>query len=385
VTLSELVEGHRFVSINATLVTDDLSADRTLDIEVTARNSFLLGVTNVRTDNPPKETFHVAFSKGSNRSSLFPIGHFRVDGVEAVQVRVSLQSDFKNVTGVDFLWYFANPSADKYARSTKLLLSFLVGYMLVLFAFYLRFDSESFTQVYLLILGVTGVFASNPVTYFFPGVPGAKVSDHILIALFLAAYKMFLVLEFEMLRSHDPRPKTIFVVLLGVAFAFYATVDAAAGYDRQSHLDGSEDEAPVIMQTETVLACFHAGYSLFVAVYALVAFVSNDGANTRRVAYFAFSAALTVLVVLFSGVYCVYADFWMYTVKPPLLMQSIISTLAALTLFFLHTGGGPEYVGLDKLKETDQTVIEIDQISADGDDVRDEEEDDNEEEEEEEE
>jgi hypothetical protein len=60
-------------------------------------------------------------------------------------------------------------------------------------------------------------------------------------------------------------------------------------------------------------------------------------------------------------------------------------TLAALTLFLLHTGGGPEYVGLDKVKESDHQIIEIDQISEDGADAADDaddEEDDAEEEEE---
>jgi hypothetical protein len=389
VTLSELVDGHRFVSINASLVTDDLSAARTLDIEVTARNTFLKGVTTVRTDNPPKETRQVAFTTASNTSTAFSVCTFPVSAIDNAQLRISLQSNFNHITGVEFTWGFANPSSDKYNRSTKLLLSFLVGYMLVLFAFYLRFDSESFTQVYLLVIGITGVFASNPVTYFFPSVPGGKISDHILMALFLAIYKMFLVLEMEMLRSHTTAPKTILVVILGVIFAFYATVDAAASYDRCVHVSNSEIESKVVLQTEVARAILDGVYSLAIIIYFIVAALGNDGINARRLGYFGFSVFATACVLLFSDGFCVFANLWMYTAKPSLFAQSIIATLAALTLFLLHSGGGPEYVGLDKVKDADQQVIEIDQISEDGGEAAgeagDEEEDDGEEDEEEEE
>jgi hypothetical protein len=388
ITLSQLQDGHRFVTINASLISVLTDMARVQSVDFTTRNTFLKGTAIVRNDNPPKETFPVTFSAGSGKSALFPVAHFRIDGYDAIQLRITLQSSFHGIIGSEFVWHFANPSADKYARSTRLLLSFLMGYMLALFAFYLRFDSESFTQVFLLVVGITGVFASNPVTYFFPAIPGGKVSDHILLALFLATYKMFLVLELEMLRSHSPKPATVYIAVIGVAFAFYATADSAASYDRQAHLEGAETETAVVLQTEALVAMMHCVYSVIVLTYAVTAFVLNDGLNPRRVAYFGASAVVTVIVLLFTRVLCVYANFWLYSVKPPLLEQATTATFAAMSLFLMHTGGGPEYVGLDKVKETDQQVIEIDQISGDavvvGKGADDEEEDDNEEEEEEE-
>jgi hypothetical protein len=387
ITLSQLVESHRFVQLNASFITNPEQEDRTTSIDSTVRSNFMAGGTMLRTEHPAREIYQIIFTQGADRSSSFPVGHFRVDAIDSIQIRIAIQANFRGVRGVEFTWFFANPSAEKYARSSRMLLSFLNGYMLVLFAFYLRFDSESFTQVFLLIIGITGVFASNPITFFFPRIPGAKISDHVLTAIFLAIYKMFLILELEMLRSRNPKPKTAVVICLGIAFAVYATVDAAAGYDRECHIDTAEVESPIVLQTEIALGCLHALYSVCVLIYAVVAVVGNDGNNARRVGYFAFSAVLATCGSLFTGVYCLWADLWMYTVRRDLFLQAIIGTLAGMTLFFLHSGGGPEYVGLDdKLKETDQTVIEIDQISADGDERNQgEEEDDDEEEEEEEE
>jgi murein DD-endopeptidase MepM/ murein hydrolase activator NlpD len=42
-------------------------------------------------------------------------------------------------------------------------MSFLVGYMGLLFVFHLKFESEVFTQALLCIVGCAGVFASNPI------------------------------------------------------------------------------------------------------------------------------------------------------------------------------------------------------------------------------
>jgi hypothetical protein len=120
-------------------------------------------------------------------------------------------------------------------------MSFLIGYILVVFAFYLKFDSESFTQIFLLVIGITGVFSSNPLTYFIKNTgAGARISDHILMSVFTAVFRLFLLLELEMLRGKSSAPATILVILFGVFFGFYATVDAAASYDRATHVLQSE-------------------------------------------------------------------------------------------------------------------------------------------------
>jgi hypothetical protein len=179
---------------------------------------------------------------------------------------------------------------------------------------------------------------------------------------------MFLILQMEILRSDDPKPKRMFVLLLSAAFLFYAAVDATAGYDRQMHLENSEMEAFVVLQSEVALSFLHIIYSVALISYTIVAYRANDGFTTRRIPFFAFSAGFTVLVLLFSDVICLYTGFWMYTVKPILFVYSGVGTLAALTLYLLHTGGSPEYFGLDKVKDTAH-VIELAQKSDDIDDV----------------
>jgi hypothetical protein len=237
--------------------------------------------------------------------------------------------------------------------------------MLVLFAFYLKFDSESFTQTFLLVIGITGVFSSNPITYFYPRVAGGRFADHILMAIFAAIFRMFLILELEMLRSHSTAPKSTLTIILAVIFAFIATVDAAANYDRQSHITHTISSDHIVLQTEWARAALHLIYAVAVSVYLVLAICGNDGINARRLWYFGFSVVCILLVTLFTDVYCVVSGLWMYTFRPSLLSASTIATFAGMTLFMLHSGGLPAYVGLDKVTEADHQVIELDQISDD--------------------
>jgi hypothetical protein len=120
-----------------------------------------------------------------------------------------------------FHWDFGNSSAEKYDQSAKLLMSFLVGSVLAVLAFYLRFDSEYFTQVFLLVVGVTGVFAANPLNDFTGAAPGARISDHILMAVFIAVFRVFVLLQLELLRTHSHTPEGARHLPRGRPFVFY--------------------------------------------------------------------------------------------------------------------------------------------------------------------
>jgi hypothetical protein len=62
-------------------------------------------------------------------------------------------------------------------------MSFLVGYMPIIFAFYLWFDNEYFMQVLLLVVAACAV---NPLSYLAGAALGARISDHVPMAVFIA-------------------------------------------------------------------------------------------------------------------------------------------------------------------------------------------------------
>jgi hypothetical protein len=377
ITLSQLVPGHRFLSVNGSLVPKDASKVFTIPVDVTVRTTYLLNFNVTNKDAADeKSKADLVYVPGNNHTTFFPVLQASVLDVDTVQIRTSVETDFTPITGFLFHWEFANPSAEKYDRSSKLLMSFLIGYMLVVFSLYLRFDAESFTQIFLLVIGVTGVFASNPLTYFFPQGPGAHISNHIFMAVFQAVFRVFLIAELELLRSHSSAPPPAFLVVLGVFFAFYATVQAAATYDREAHVVQAQRDVAVVFQTESALIVLDLLFATAAVMYLIVAAAANEGVNPRRVALIGVSLVGVVLSILISEVWFVLANRSLYTTMPSLLVSSTHISFASIVLFMLHSGGGRPYDAIAEQAKADAAqALALDQQSDDDDSEGDEEED----------
>jgi hypothetical protein len=198
------------------------------------------------------------------------------------------------------------------------------------------------------------------------------------MSVFQAVFRVFLFAQLELLRSHTTSPPTIFLVILGVVFAFYATVQAAATYDRQAHVLQSQRDQLIVLQTELALMILDGIFALASIAYLVVAAVANEGANPRRVALIGVSLIGIVGAVLVSEVFFVLTGKNMYTTVPSLLTSSTHVTFAAIALFLLHTGGGRQYDAIPDQAKAVPAGMDIDRVSDDGerDDDDDEEEDD---------
>jgi hypothetical protein len=183
------------------------------------------------------------FVSGSNNS--FEVAHVAVSGIDTVQLRLPLGANYSGILGVRFEWTFANPITECYHNSVDFLLPFLMSYMLVVFACYLEFDSESFRQFFTLSLGLLGVKSGNPLNLFLPQGTTPRMADCMLMTLFVACGRMFLLVELELLCSRSISPSTGLLIVIAMFFRLYATVDAAVIFDRQSHLMRAEVEVPV--------------------------------------------------------------------------------------------------------------------------------------------
>jgi hypothetical protein len=147
IALSQLQEGHRFVAVNGSLIRNTTDADTTIPIDLTVRRTMTKNYSVISHDSDDKRRYTLQWEPGSNRSSPFDVVHVPVRGADTIQIKMTVQTDYTGVAGFQFRWDFASPSAAKYSRSGQLLLSFLIGYMLVVLAFYMKFDSESFTDL----------------------------------------------------------------------------------------------------------------------------------------------------------------------------------------------------------------------------------------------
>jgi hypothetical protein len=373
--LTHLLDEHRFMGINMSLITNDVSRDRSLFVLFVARPTLLKDGQWVRGGANIHHARDVYFKRGVKRSSSFQVAEFPTLGSDTADIRFSLHTEMDTIHAVHFDWVFGNAMVVKYTKSTKLILSFLVGIMLSFFAISLEFDSESFVQVFCLFLGLAGVFASNPFHYFFPTLKWESITDQTLMAIFVALYKALVIFELDMLRSHSPKPNATLLAILSSFFAFYATSDAAANYSRDLFTTIADGPTPYALDTEKLRALLDFVYAIIASVYMGLAIAGNDGVSYRRTMFFVWSALATVAVTLVSDVVCVFFNVWLDTPRPALLLSSFVYIMATMTLFFMHTGSSRDYMGLEDMKESDHHVIVLDQLSEGGLDEDNEEED----------
>jgi hypothetical protein len=376
ITLSQFVPAHRFLAVNGSLVPRDASKSFTLPVYVTVHAIYFRNSTVIDSDTGYKSSHaDLVYVAGDNHTSFFSAMQSSLLDADTIRIRTSVETDFTGIGGFLFRWACADPSAEKYDRSSKLLNSFLVGYLLIAFVLYLRFDAESFTQIFLLVIGVTGVLASNPLTYFFPQGPGAHISNHIFMAVFQAVVRLFLIAQLELLAAHSASAPTAFLIVLGIFFAFFATVQAAATYDREAHVLRAQKVVALVLQTEYALIIFDLLFAVGSILTLIDAAVSNAGVYPRRVALFGVSIIGILGAILIGEVYFVLANKYMYTTIPSLLVSSTHMSFAGIALFLLHSGGGTQYNAIAEQPKADAVQMALDEQSDHGDYEGDEEED----------
>jgi hypothetical protein len=226
--------------------------------------------------------------------------------------------------------------------------------MLCVYGFYLKIDSEVMTQWVLLGTGVLGVLASNPfVLVLTPD--GTRVSDHFLEAAFLAAYRMFLMIESELLRTRKSSIGMVLIAIIGIAFGVYLMIEASDSYDRAMQESDSRSEFP---QTPgTVLFWAHALYIAASIVSYTLLWCAADTSHRRRFSFFTFCWLLSSTATFLTQLIPLSFD----TLAPRMVYEAVHTTLAAVSLFLMHSTASPQYK--DLISEPPSTVLDVEQMS----------------------
>jgi hypothetical protein len=227
-----------------------------------------------------------------------------------------------------------------------------------------RYDSEAFTQFYAIFIALTGLLAPNPISWFSADRPNKSVLDSVLVSLFLAVFRVFLVFQLDMLLANSDRPGKTLIRTLCVFFALYAAVDAFASHTRRMLVSSSPDFHS-ILRVEMARALFHIVYALIAIGYIAIAIRRSADLNFRRLLYYGMVTSLVVLLnFVTDGVFLLWGP-WLNTCKPEMIRLSVALGFAGMTLFLLRPASGPVYLGLEDDKQIEQGVVEIDEISGD--------------------
>jgi hypothetical protein len=219
----------------------------------------------VATAQIPFTNLTIAFENESDTSETFSVYSCEIENFDRLNLKLFIQADLSRLSALQLNWSHANPSGFLQLRMASMAISGLFVYITLLFCFLLKFDSEIFTQIFCIGLGVLGALTSNPIGCSRRSDFQFAADDTFLLALYTAAFRGFCVAQFDIVRTFGIRPN-LFLVALAAVLGFCDAI------------------APNIY--------FLAAYSTLATVLVGAAALTNS--DRRRLTVFAVLAAVDV-------------------------------------------------------------------------------------------
>jgi hypothetical protein len=209
-TVTGLTPRPRVISLSGSLIASaPLSKQLVLEIQV--KHGFFYGAELHRRSKSPRLDRSVVFHPNSLTSSEVSLlvvrpASIQLPSIDWMSVELALTANFTSISGVKLAWHIHNPSSEPYFIWLRILASCFDLYAVCVFLLHIRFTPDDFTQVLIAILALLGVLATNPAHLFAPAKFTDGLADHILMGLFVFAYRVFLILELEMLLERSTFP-----------------------------------------------------------------------------------------------------------------------------------------------------------------------------------
>jgi hypothetical protein len=335
-TLSLLQALHRSIEINCSLLKESTSSSESaFDLNVSMLARFAQNVTFLSSTFSEPRAVTVIFPRDSAQSSFFSILRRGIDDFDSISLKVSMTSNFEAIQGFMFRWSFVDPSARTYAKSAFYLMSGLVAYMLLVFAFSLQFDIERFTTYFCVVLGIAGILAPNPLRLI---VDTPAWLDALLISSYIGVFRLFCLAQLEMIARGTSAPNAITFSVLIAYFVYFAAF-------------GSDDGTGIALLT----------YSAISAAHIAAACACSRGMATRRLFLFALLLAADVC----AG-WTVRGGEFVGSIVQEMLKVAVPMTGGAFAVFLLHTGAEPQYRKMDGAENGADTFTVEEILSRDG-------------------
>jgi hypothetical protein len=245
-------------------------------------------------------------------------------------------------------------------------MSGLVAYMLCLHIAFVGPDSDIFTSVCCVILGVAGFLAPNPVVLIFAWSHRMKISDCVFMSFFVSFLRFFCVIQIAAIAFSKSTPPPSFVVIVGVFFALDAILDAAATYDRCDFQQLSVYPVGIVLTTEKWTLMFRIGHGVLVLVLALLGAFVSGASSRRRLALFTGFAVVEFAASVFSQLFCAYNEEFVSAIVSDMVHTSVHMIIGCFVLFFMRSVAQNQYEILDQ-PAVDDRALQVEQSSRDSD------------------
>jgi hypothetical protein len=354
VGLTNLQRTFRTVSVNCSFISI-VKANRTLFVDVASQ---MQGFRDKRqlSLHTSRLSRNVAFGPSSSISEPFLVARAFVTGVDEIQLQATITSNFSEMKSLLVTWQFFNPVAERYRSSSQILLSILIAMPLLHSWLSVHRAKDSWTQVFLVLIGVTGVLATSPLASYLKCTFADSIAAHAFSAVFIAVLRLFFVREFGLLLNGTPSS-----VLTGLAliagFAAYAVVDMAVSFLRE-HAIASGGGNHVLM-SERMQMWADAGFALLLLALGVLLRLPSDCADQRRVWLLRCFSGLSLAVTAFADVICPLGALFRQSLMPEMLMLAVHGNIAAAALTFFRFTEGEEYRVIDVGGDAENIGLEV--------------------------
>jgi hypothetical protein len=208
--------------------------------------------------------------------------------------------------------------------------------MLLVFCFLREPSGDAFNALFCITLSVAGIFSSNPSVFLFDFGAPFTPADHLLIAVYIALFRLFCLMQFEIVRRNNKDPPPSVFVIGALFSAVYVTVDAAASIARTPHPRGGERELMPLMAEEKILGFMHAAYAVVAGIGIARAWMALHGLYRKRISVVAVFVAVDIGASLATQIRNPFMNRYRATVLPAVLHRAVPLSLGAFAVFLLH-------------------------------------------------
>ena len=361
ITLSGLLEVHRFIELNGTLIRN-LPVEETTKhlIQVSSRIFTTLNGQLLNTDVDDPVLVNVTFLKGHTDSSNFPVMRKDIIGFDTIQAKMMLTSNFEGISGFIFHWIYCNVSGINYMYAAKSLMALLILYMLYVYISSSYPIQPDFITILTIITGLFGILASNPLSLIYENQKYLHLTNCALSALFYNIFRFFI---FSILLNSIFNSNLLINAIIALYFIFNATIETAALNDRlQFVLDLSTNDQ-TIFSSEQLLILSNIIYYIISIILIFTAISKANSFNGYRIFFYSFLNVLLILSSAFSEIFCIVQQKLLFTIMPMSIMCIVFMTTSAFSIFALHQGSSQEYNKINT--GADDGVLDVEQISDD--------------------
>jgi heme/copper-type cytochrome/quinol oxidase subunit 4 len=223
----------------------------------------------------------------------------------------------------------------------------MIGVTLLVSVLYVHKNTESYKQIFLIIIGATGVVAMSPLVSFLHLEPAPNRTMHGFTAIFTASMRFFFVVELWLLRRDRTALRAFDVLSLIVFFTAYAAVDGAALCDHEEAIVSGATDAAAILPLEAVRIWIDGCFAVVILVLCILVPVASDLVNQRRASLLRCCSGLSLAVTAFSDIFCPLSGFSRFSILPWMLLSAVHGSIAAALLTFFRSIADGEYKTLN--------------------------------------